>query len=738
MSDENKPAGFITITVPYTEETSGFRAPRPYSGTRDTGEQLVGAVRDRKAVLLAAGDIAAAVLAAWPLGRELTDRAKRLAEAAEIQGAIGRNIYGWPGDLGKWAERGGLRLLLREIREADGALATLGLPDDGRPLAERIAELGERLAGALESLHDERRRDGGCECGYGCPSGCGCRSNGDVEDATPAVRPEPLPIATGSAPIWPMVIADVAGLGAPARVTAALVEDMRARDAQGRERYKTPLTADNGRNHFVDGYQELLDGAVYLRAEIESDGPMTKVATQLYPIVLSALASACAAMRTCEHRKGGEATPAGTCADCGVDFADLEHGDGDPREGPMHDWFELSRASHLALPRVVIQSMSRLWQAQLVGLLDQADVTCAAAGVVVESNYYVRALDGEGRFTDEELPHYRHAPLLGDPAWATAPRPVQDEDDPVEKEREEATEEAFTLATRLIEGLKGKAVATPEEMRQAALVALTTRSIELAELVADPARRAAFNAPLDGQAPRIALRSAENRGAFVRVFRAEHGITAAHLATALRITETNVWHLEEGTRTTDDAGWLEITTTLFRLGAAPKEKRAEEAGYIADPMSRPGLDRLLADAEEDVDVQPAQPPPEPDEADQTIGDVPAVPGPSLRLIASRAFFDLSEEGFALAVVIDEATETKSAASSLVRRSEMVRRVARDLRERDGDLNDAILALDGINLDIGFGLARDTTEQGVAVAARAAVEAASKAIAALQASEGQAR
>lgn len=284
-----------------------------------------------------------------------------------------------------------------EIRAADAALVALGIPDDGRPLAERIAALGERLAGALESLHDERRRDGGCECGYGCPSGCGCRSNGDEGD--PAVS-------------------------------------------------------------------------------------------------------------------------------TGLDIASPS--------------------------------------------------------------------DEEGMRT-----------LAGVP--------------PAEE------------CAALFEGAPDAAVAALEH------------------LAADPALRAAFNASRDGQAPRIVLVPAENRGAFVRAFRAEHGIKAANLATALRVTETDVWHLEEGTRTTDAAGWLEITTTLFRLGAASKEKRAEEAGYIADPMSRPGIDRLLAEEEEDADVRPAQPPPEPDEADQTIGDVAAVPGPSLRLLASRAFFDLSKEGLALAV-----------------------------------------------------------------------------------------
>lgn len=57
---------FITITVPYTTETSGF--PPGWSITRgDDKNQFIGAVvGDGKAVLLSHADIGAAVLAAWP------------------------------------------------------------------------------------------------------------------------------------------------------------------------------------------------------------------------------------------------------------------------------------------------------------------------------------------------------------------------------------------------------------------------------------------------------------------------------------------------------------------------------------------------------------------------------------------------------------------------------------------------------------------------------------------------
>lgn len=47
-----------------------------------------------------------------------------------------------------------------------------------------------------------------------------------------------------------------------------VMEDFKARDAEGRRKYGTPLQADNGRDALVDAYQEALDLVVYLRQEI--------------------------------------------------------------------------------------------------------------------------------------------------------------------------------------------------------------------------------------------------------------------------------------------------------------------------------------------------------------------------------------------------------------------------------------------------------------------------------------
>lgn len=56
-------------------------------------------------------------------------------------------------------------------------------------------------------------------------------------------------------------------------VWALVMDDMRARDAVGRERYGAPLQPHNGRDMLMDAYAEILDLAVYMRGVLyERDG----------------------------------------------------------------------------------------------------------------------------------------------------------------------------------------------------------------------------------------------------------------------------------------------------------------------------------------------------------------------------------------------------------------------------------------------------------------------------------
>jgi hypothetical protein len=91
---------------------------------------------------------------------------------------------------------------------------------------------------------------------------------------TAAIVEQPPPVATARRPTWDLVIDHVEGRRAtlPGDVVDRVVEDMRARDLVGRQRYGVPLTAGNGRDHLVDAYQEALDLAAYLATELDEHG----------------------------------------------------------------------------------------------------------------------------------------------------------------------------------------------------------------------------------------------------------------------------------------------------------------------------------------------------------------------------------------------------------------------------------------------------------------------------------
>lgn len=94
-----------------------------------------------------------------------------------------------------------------------------------------------------------------------------------------AIVDQPPPIATSRRPAWDIVIEyvhDRYAVSDDGFVTRAIA-DMRDRDCVGRERYGTPLTSGNGRDHLIDAYQEMQDAAVYLVNELDEHGvgPLT-------------------------------------------------------------------------------------------------------------------------------------------------------------------------------------------------------------------------------------------------------------------------------------------------------------------------------------------------------------------------------------------------------------------------------------------------------------------------------
>lgn len=78
----------------------------------------------------------------------------------------------------------------------------------------------------------------------------------EATDTFSLVTEQSAPVANEHPAVWPLV-----------------VEDMTARDAEGRRKYGVPLQPHNGRDVLVDAYQEALDLCVYLRQAIyERDG----------------------------------------------------------------------------------------------------------------------------------------------------------------------------------------------------------------------------------------------------------------------------------------------------------------------------------------------------------------------------------------------------------------------------------------------------------------------------------
>lgn len=69
----------------------------------------------------------------------------------------------------------------------------------------------------------------------------------------------------------------------------------------------------------------------------------------------------------------------------------------------IHDWFGLTYASYLVLPRVLMQEMPAKWQEKMVILLNEAQDTWEH-----DDNYTVQLKDKKGRFKKDPLADYRH------------------------------------------------------------------------------------------------------------------------------------------------------------------------------------------------------------------------------------------------------------------------------------------------------------------------------------------
>jgi hypothetical protein len=71
----------------------------------------------------------------------------------------------------------------------------------------------------------------------------------------------------------------------------------------------------------------------------------------------------------------------------------------------IHDWFELTYAQYLTVPRSILEAMPEGWQDRFVALLEELDDTFdwrPEAG-----RYWCRLKDGDGRFVHDPFMEYR-------------------------------------------------------------------------------------------------------------------------------------------------------------------------------------------------------------------------------------------------------------------------------------------------------------------------------------------
>jgi hypothetical protein len=71
---------------------------------------------------------------------------------------------------------------------------------------------------------------------------------------------------------------------------------------------------------------------------------------------------------------------------------------------PIHEWFELSYAQYLTIPRSVLQSMPLEWQKTFVDCLIELDETMDWRPK--EGRYWVKLKDGKGRYITDPLMDY--------------------------------------------------------------------------------------------------------------------------------------------------------------------------------------------------------------------------------------------------------------------------------------------------------------------------------------------
>lgn len=76
----------------------------------------------------------------------------------------------------------------------------------------------------------------------------------------------------------------------------------------------------------------------------------------------------------------------------------------------VHNWFGLTRARYLVLPRSLMEGMPDEWQEKMTALLDEMRETYDPCQINDNYTVYLRA--SGGRFLADPLSNYRHPPKL--------------------------------------------------------------------------------------------------------------------------------------------------------------------------------------------------------------------------------------------------------------------------------------------------------------------------------------
>ena len=72
----------------------------------------------------------------------------------------------------------------------------------------------------------------------------------------------------------------------------------------------------------------------------------------------------------------------------------------------IHNWFGLTYANYLVLPRSILQSMDAEWQKKLVNLLNELEDKMNEEGLQDMPDYSVDAKNSDGKYTKDPYRYY--------------------------------------------------------------------------------------------------------------------------------------------------------------------------------------------------------------------------------------------------------------------------------------------------------------------------------------------